>query len=127
MWIAKNSITGKTYGEKFSSIYDCQAFIDTKLIVLQYEFKKVFALENYIEDSLKERDVFQIIGDALKEFENADCMKDFRKAFEMSLQGKKQQEIDDELNRLALVRWSSNNIIRCWYVEQKRFADGFDF
>ena len=30
-WIAKNSITGKTYGIKFDSIYDCQAFIDTKL------------------------------------------------------------------------------------------------
>ena len=127
MWIAKNSITGKTYGKKFNSIYDCQTFINTKLGVLQYEFKKVFALEREIENSLKERDIFQIMSDALKEFENCDAMQDLRKGFEMSLQGKKQQEIDDEINRLALVRWSSNNVIRCWYVEQKRFADGFDF
>lgn len=96
MWIAKNSITGKTYGNKFKSIYDCQSFID-------------------------------IITDALHSFESCDSMTEFREVVKMSLQGVKQSKIDNYINNCALSKWSKNNIIRCWNVEQNRFATGFDF
>lgn len=130
MWIAKNSITGKEYGKKFKDIYDCQKFIDTDLVVLEYEMQKTFALENEILHRIENKDksFFSILQNAINGFANDSGLKDDIKTIvEFSIQGKSQQELDQELHRLACSRWQRNNIIRCYETSQKRFADGFDF
>ena len=69
-WIAKNSITGKTYGKKFNDIYSCQAFIDTKLFLLEYEYRRCFSLEEKICFDIEHEkdDVMRRIGCALQDF-----------------------------------------------------------
>lgn len=137
MWIAKNSLTGKTYGEPFESIYDCQSFIDGHLKLLEYEFQRAFALEDkFLRDIeyLQKRSgdvcsdialIFQLgVQSFSKMFEDEDFKLEIEKCF---VNKKKQREIDYQLIGLAKTNWLSNNIIRCWYVEQERFADGFDF
>lgn len=130
MWIAKNSITGKEYGKKYKDVYDCQKFIDTDLIVLEYEMEKVFALENDVLRRINNegKSFFSIIQSAIDSFANDSGIKDDVHAIvEFSLQGKSQKELDQELHRLACARWQKNNVIRCYNVSQKRWADGFDF
>lgn len=128
MWIAKNSITGKFYGEKYESIYDCQSFIDKKLFLLEYEMQRCFSLEKDVVANLKKRSIFEIMQDAFRDFENDSGIKDDIHAIcEMTLSGRSQKEIDIEIHRLAMCRWQKNNIIRCYNTEQQRFADGFDF
>ena len=63
MWIAKNSITGKVYGKKYQSIYDCQDFINKRLSILEYEFQRAFSLEKQIEEDIKDKHLsfFEII------------------------------------------------------------------
>lgn len=130
MWIAKNSITGKEYGKKYSSVYDCQKFIDTDLIVLEYEMQKVFALEDDILRRIKNenKSFLAIIQSAIDSFAIDTGFKDDIKTIcEFTLQGKSQQDLDRELHNLACARWQRNNIIRCYNVSQNRYADGFDF
>lgn len=128
MWIAKNSVTGKEYGKKFDSVYDCQKFIDEKLIVLEYEMQKCFALEKETLERLENKSFMQIIQDALNSFAKESGLQDEMKTIiEFSLQGKSQKALDEELHRLVCARWQKNNVIRCYEVNQKRWADGFDF
>lgn len=130
MWIAKNSITGQTYGKKFDSVYDCQAFIDKELVVLEYEMRRCFSLERDVLDKIKNKgkSFFDIIKDGIEEFcNNSELQDDVRLICEMSLKGKKQKEIDKALFDLSMTRWQKNNIIRCYNTSQNRFADGFDF
>lgn len=76
MWIAKNDYTGKTYGKKFSSIYDCDSYIENELKDVEKLTLQLFILENEKQDMI--------------------CFK-------------------------------SNNFIRPYNVNQKRFAHSFDF
>lgn len=139
MWIAKNSITGVTYGKAFSSIYDCQSFIDNSLGLLEYEFRRVFALEQEFIDEYelfkktKNKDIISCIGlriqTAIKAF--SDSISDdglIKLEIEKCFANKKtQREYDIKIDKYVRVHWLKNNIIRCWHTEQKRFADGFDF
>lgn len=130
MWIAKNSITGTCYGKKYNSVYDCQAFIDKELCVLEYEMQRCFSLEEDVILHLKNenKSFFDIINDALKSFgEDSGLKEDLSVIVDFSLQGKSQKEIDIKLHELACSRWQKNNIIRCYNLSQNRFADGFDF
>lgn len=128
MWCAKNSITGKVYGGNFESVYDCQAFIDEKLFLLEYEFSRCFSLEKNLCDNLENRSLVYIINDCLREFTvSSDIEKTMSVIVDFTMKGKKQIELDAELHRLACSRFQCNNIIRCYNVEQCRFADGFDF
>lgn len=137
MWIAKNSLTGKTYGEPFESIYDCQSFIDGHLKLLEYEFQRAFSMEErFLEDiECIQKSTGYVAADMMlrfqigiqhfaKMFDDREFKLEIEKCF---LNKKKQREIDDKLISLAKTNWLHNNIIRCWYVEQERFADGFDF
>lgn len=130
MWIAKNSITGKTYGKKFKSIYDCQDFINKRLSILEYEFQRVFSLEQQIEEDIKDKHLsfFDIIQKNLDEFkQETGIEEDLNAIVRFTLEGRKQKDLDEELHRLSCTRWQKNNVIRCWNVSQNRFADGFDF
>lgn len=137
MWIAKNSLTGKTYGEPFESIYDCQGFIDVHLKLLEYEFQRAFAMEERILEDIEciQKSTGNVATDMMLRFQIG--IQNFAKMFDDDSfklevekcfsKKKKQRELDDKLISLAKTEWLHNNIIRCWYVEQKRFADGFDF
>lgn len=130
MWIAKNSITGQTYGKKFDSVYDRQSFIDKELVVLEYEMRRCFSLERDVLDKIKNecKSLFDILKDAFDEFsKESGLQQDVRLICEMSLKGKKQEEIDKALFDLSMSRWQKNNIIRCYNTSQNRFANGFDF
>lgn len=138
MWIAKNSITGTFYGKKFNNIMDCQHFIDTELLILEYEMQRCFSLEKEIISKIefnskhKDEGLFQRIMSQIKEgidefAEESGLIESAKVVAEFSFKGKTQKEIDTELHKLACARWQRNNIIRCWHVVQKRFADGFDF
>ena len=130
MWIAKNSVTGTCYGKKYKSVYDCQSFINKELCILEYEMQRCFSLEKEIIKDINEEDksFFDIIKDAIDSFgEESGLKEDLSVIVEFSLQGKSQQEIDRRLFELSCSRWQKNNIIRCFNVEDKRFADGFDF
>lgn len=127
-WIAKNSITDKTYGKSFDSIYDCQNFIDKELCFLEYEMQRCFALEKDVEYRLANShlsfwdSVFKVVEDSVNS-----CAESVRSYFELSLYAKDQKKCDKILHDMAVVNWQKNNVIRCWYIEQERFADGFDF
>lgn len=142
-WIAKNSITGITYGKKYRDIYSCQTFIDTKLHLLEYEFRRAFGLEQEVLRDIKRKPtengvglVFQLINESLEDFKKESGLQD---RFDIIVdilcdeknknKSKKeiQKLIDERLENYANSRWQKNNIIRCWNVQQERFADGFDF
>lgn len=138
MWIAKNSVTGRTYGKPFKSIYECTSFIDNKLKLLEYEFQRAFALEEkFLEDievCLKSKG--DIFGDMQLRFQlgfdnlfnnsfDVDLMKlEIQKAF---ADKKTSRKIDKQIDIYVRTNWCKNNIIRCWNIEQNRFATGFDF
>lgn len=136
MWIAKNSVTGKEYGKKFDSIYDCQAFIDKHLKLLEYEMQRAFSMEETI---LRDIEISQKAKNLSEElclrFQLCfSCFEDSYQNEQMRLivqdcfkKHSNQRELDRKLTDLAKTNWQKNNIIRCYYVEQKRFADGFDF
>lgn len=130
MWIAKNSITGTTYGSKFDSIYDCQDFINTKLCVLEYEMQKCFALEFKIQKELnsKAKSFIDLIQESFQYFIKESGIEEKTSIIADALFKKQtQKEIDKRLQDYANSIWQKNNIIRCYNVSQKRFADGFDF
>lgn len=110
MWIAKNDITGKTYGEPFESIYDCQKYIDTKLVILQYEWRRIAYLE---EDQINE--------EKYEKWSKERYGKD--KSIITEIYGK----IEYAIHTMAENKYRSQNVIRCWIVEQKRYAEGMDF
>lgn len=137
MWVAKNSLTGTIYGKPFDCIYDCQQFIDGHLKLLEYEFQRCFSLENALLDDIERinKSTGSVLGDIClcfqfgiqnfsKRFEDESFKLEVEKCF---VNKKQQRELDDKLISLAKTRWLSNNVIRCWYVEQERFATGFDF
>lgn len=111
-WIAKNDITGKTYGKTFKSIYDCQKYIDTELLKLQFLYSMIVGLEYDIKTEDDFKKWYQ------KEYNNNDNI-----AIEFS--ARIQFAIKDLFN--GLPRNPRNNVIRCFNVQQNRFADGFDF
>lgn len=111
-WIAKNDITGTTYGKVFDSIYDCQRFIDTDLVVLQYEWKRICALEKEI---LNEEDYKKWYADKYGKSNQNGLALDIFSRIEYAI-----FHFADNYSR-------SQNVIRCWYVEQNRFAEGMDF
>lgn len=119
MWVAKNSKTGKNYGEKFDSIYDCQNFIDSKLRILEYLYQRIVVIERKIlEDKnyeiwAKEKRKGLGVGEEIMlmlQFTFTEFSKDIL-----------------NMKDLAQDTYTDNNIIRCWNTEQKRFATGFDF
>lgn len=114
-WIAKNEITGKTYGKAFESIYDCQKYIDEELVFLQYEWKSLMKMEEYYNDeqdfqnwkskNYKETGIFVIdtFQPRMQHFiENLFKVKDY-----------------DGPHR--------TNIIRAYNIKQNRWAEGLDF
>lgn len=137
-WIAKNSITGTTYGKAFDSIWDCQAFIDNSLKLLEYEFQRSMALEHEFLSEIelcnktKEKGPIEMIGMriqfAIQDFTKQVITEKTKMEFEKCFADKKtQREIDNKLMKYVKTNWLKNNIIRCYNVSQKRWADGFDF
>lgn len=126
MWIAKNSKTNETYGKKYKSIYDCQKFIDTELYILEYLYRRCECITKSIKNQKKFDDYmkkkypngYDIITQMVESL--TWCIKPLQKNFKKILQGK-------EIKKIAQIEYHSNNIIRCYNVEQHRYADGFDF
>ena len=122
MWIAKNSLTGYEYPVKFSSIYDCSDYIAKELFIIEYLSQRIFVLEKSITDEdayntwFKEKygDDFNFALHIYARIEYA--LKDFMK--DLSI---------DEKPSVISDTYTKNHIIRCYNVEQKRFANGFDF
>ena len=112
MWIAKNSLNGKTYGRSYSSIYDCQRFIDTDLQILEYHYRSIEKIENHLIDETK----------FFKWF--AENYPNSHGNVGVMITARIQYALNDFMD-ISDVR--SNNVIRCWYIEQKRFACGMDF
>lgn len=114
-WIAKNSITGKEYGKKFDSIFDCQNFIDTDLKFLQYEWKQIKHMEESYQDEV----------DYLKWYkkhygkENTNFCTEFYARIQYAVTCVCQNKSFESVY--------GQNVIRCYYVEQHRFAEGMDF
>lgn len=114
MWIAKNSITGRTYGKKYSSIYDCQQYIDSELSILQYEYMRICAIEEGLDD---ERDFQQWLNQH----------EEYNSSSVNSVVLMIQARIAYAVSKFPFLTAHRNNVIRCYNVQQKRFADGFDF
>ena len=115
MWVAKNDITGQTYGKSFKSIYDCQKFIDTKLMKIQLFWGMAVGADN---EYLKEEDYDKWFEEKFgKESDNLPLLK-ISCWFEYMVH-----------TTLAngLPKNPRNNVIRCWNTSQKRYATGFDF
>lgn len=122
MWIAKNSLTGYEYTKKFVSIYDCQSYIDKELIIVEYLCQRIKVLEDYVDDDAKfdiwYKDRYGDSGNvAISIFARIEyALKDFINDLN-----------SDSKPSVLTDNYTSNKIIRCWYVEQQRFATGFDF
>ena len=112
-WIAKNDITGKEYGRKYQSIYDCQKYIDTELIKLQFLYSLIVGLENDIEKESKFDKWFKENYKDNTDNIEVEIMARFQYAFKGILEG--------------LPPNPRNNVIRAYNTTQKRFADGFDY
>ena len=126
MWIAKNSKTNETYGKKYESIYDCQNFIDKELYMLEYLYRRCECITKSIKNRKKfdeymnkkypnGYDVITTMVESLTW-----CLQPLQKDIKNLLLGK-------EIKKIAENEYHSNNIIRCYYVEQHRFAEGMDF
>lgn len=115
MWIAKNSITGKTYGKAFKSIYDCQEYIDKDLLFLQYEWKSLSKMESLYDD---EECFLKWKSKNFKETGN----------FVIDTFQSRMQYLIEYLSSMKSFDGShGQNVIRCYETSQKRYADGFDF
>lgn len=133
-WVAKNSITGKEYGKTYDSIYDCQAFIDRELQILEYELQKTFSLEKEIIKNLKIKEkklgiqgiIMESINQALEDLKESKEMKQLEDSIKICML-EKEEKIHEEIRNLTKIYWSKNNIIRCYEKNQKRYAEGMDF
>ena len=133
-WVAKNSITGKEYGKTYDSIYDCQAFIDRELQILEYELQKTFSLEKEIIENLKIKEkklgiqgiIMESINQALEDLKESKEMKQLEDSIKICML-EKEEKIHEEIRNLTKIYWSKNNIIRCYEKNQKRYAEGMDF
>ena len=111
-WIAKNDITGKTYGKEFADIYECQKFIDTDLVILQYEWRRIAYLE---EEEFDEREYQKFYKKNYGKNENQGLGLDILARIEFGI-----TQLGNDNKR-------SQNVIRCYNTEQKRYARGFDY
>lgn len=136
MWIAKNSVTGKEYGKKFKSIWDCQGFIDRNLKLLEYEMQRCFSLEQEfifdIDNECEGGGLCELVNlhfdKFIKDMNNTDFANHIKIITQEAFKkGSTQTEIDNALEKYAKTYWHKNNIIRCYETTQKRWADGFDF
>lgn len=125
MWIAKNSITGTTYGDKFDSIYECQDFIDKNLIIIEYLSQRLkiiehdFLSEEKFDRYMKSKypngySILEMINERIN-YALQPILEDMKKS------------LDSDILRVATDKYTSNHVIRCWNTSQKRFATGFDF
>lgn len=139
-WIAKNSLTGVTYGREYDSIYDCQEFITKELYLIEYLCQRVKVLEDSIKRRL-EIDKYCEEHNCSYLFGVVHVMQEMFKPFAEQLVNdfffvktkdtkeikKRLKNVSNPIQELADKEFCSNNIIRCWAVEQERFACGFDF
>lgn len=115
MWIAKNSITGKTYGKAFKSIYDCQDYIDKELLFLQYEWKSLINMESQFDDDQA------FLKWKSKHFkETGNFVWD-------TFQSRIQYLVENMFAVKSFDGAHGQNVIRCYETSQRRYADGFDF
>lgn len=112
-WVAKNDITGQTYGKIYDNVYDCQKYIDTELVKLQFLYGMIVGLEK----DLKEESEFD------KWYK--ENYKGNLDNIAVEIMARFQYAIKDLFN--GLPRNPRNNVIRAYYIDQERFADGFDF
>lgn len=100
-WIAKAKYDpeGKTYGNSFTDIHDCQRYIDNELkeeMEMQKENMFRYKYENGNHPGMPDK------YDDLEEF-------------------------DKLYVQIVIILDTLNNPILCWNVEQERFCDSFDF
>ena len=134
MWIAKNSRNGMTYGKKFNSIYDCQNYIDKELFFLEYLYQRIEVIEGSIKNTNKFNEYldkkypngcpFALRLSEIMIFSMRPLKREFQKAIKAAFNDK---EYQPKTKIVAKKEYNSNNIIRCYYIEQKRYATGFDF
>ena len=140
MWVAKNSLTGHVYGKEYNSIYDCQKFIDKELSIIEYLSQRVKVLEDHMDSTLQVENYMKTHNCSYM-MAVVGCFEEVFKpfiddlVFSISLNEKEykvykkklKQEDKVSIKSLAYAEYCSNHIIRCYYVEQDRWADGFDF
>lgn len=124
-WVAKNSKTGEVYGKVYDSIYECSSYIEKKLYILEYLYQRIDVIESHIKNKeefdryLKEKypDGCSFITEMVETLTYAinDVSKDIH------------DTLTSPIKEIARDNYIKNNIIRCYYVEQERFATGFDF
>lgn len=125
MWVAKNSYTGKVYSPKFNSIYDCQMYIYQNLQELEWEYRKIILLEKYAENEKEtfNKSFIEKLAYPIKKFIK-ECTDEFHHA---QLNLKEVEKNSKKMQEKSKMIYTSNNIIRCYEINQQRFANGFDF
>lgn len=133
-WIAKNSVSGTVYGVPFDSVYDCQSFIDKELLILEYEFQRVYSLEkdiiSHLDNKSKSRglcfDIFSMLQQSLLDLSTCKHTKILKESIKACFLSN-EDSLHDKIISISKQHWCSNNVIRCYNLQQNRFADGFDF